>query len=111
MNHLWTSFDVTNSLVLHSLFSMLGVGRNLQTPCLQPDQLLNRSRISQLFAQKNIWVKPVENIQDIDQCLITDMLPVRIFMNYPQKWVTNVWRRVSPNVKVTGGIPSHQPKF
>ena len=69
---------------------MLGVGRNLQTPCLQPDQSLNGSRISQLFAQKGIWLKPVENIQDIDQCLITDMLPVSTFMSYPQKWVTNV---------------------
>lgn len=48
---------------------MLVVGRNLQTPCLKPDQLLNRSRIARLFAQKNIWLKPVENIQLIDQCL------------------------------------------
>ena len=70
---------------------MLGVGRNPQTPCLQPDQLLNESRISRLFAQKNIWLKPVENIQDIDQCLITDMLPVSTLTNYSQKWVTNVW--------------------
>ena len=69
---------------------MLGVGRNLQTPCLQPDQLLNGSKISRLFAQKNIWLKPVESIQDIDQCLITDMLPVSTFMSYPQKEVTNV---------------------
>ena len=64
------------TVCVHRITIMLGVGRNLQTPCLQPDQLLNGSRISRLFAQKNIWLKPVENIQDIDQCLITDMLPV-----------------------------------
>ena len=53
--------------------------------------MLNESRISRLFAQKNIWLKPVENIQDIDQCLNTDMLPVSTVMSYPQKWVANVW--------------------
>ena len=49
--------------------------------------LLNGSRISRLFVQKDIWLKPVENIQDVNQCLITDVLPVSPFMDYPQKWV------------------------
>ena len=45
---------------------------------------------SRMFAQKNIWLKSVENIQDIDQCLITDMLLVSLFMSYPQKWVIDI---------------------
>ena len=49
-----------------------------------------KTNTSRLFTQKNIWLKPVKNIQDMDQCLITDMLPVSTFMSYPQKWVTNV---------------------
>ena len=49
-----------------------------------------KTNTSRLFTQKNIWLKPVKNIQDMDQCLITDMLPVSTFMSYPQKWVTNI---------------------
>ena len=39
---------------------MLGVGSSIQEPCLQAGQTLNGSRISRLFAQKIMWLKPNE---------------------------------------------------
>ena len=39
---------------------MLGVGLSLQEPCLQPGEELNGARISRLFSQKIIGLKPCE---------------------------------------------------
>ena len=66
---------------------MLGVGRNLQTPCLQPDVAKWIKDFTIVCAERYLVKTPVENIQDINQCLITDVLPVSPFMDYPQKWL------------------------
>lgn len=80
---------------------MLGVGRNLQAPCLKPDQLLNRSRIARLFAQKNIWLKPVENIQLIDQCLtqITSK-----YLHELSIWCQLFGQQLPSNMLKSGGV-------
>ncbi len=72
---------------------LIGVGKSLQPPCLQDGQQLDGARVSRIFAQKVIWLRPSENIsftedtapqdeiQD-DQIPITDLLPVSYALSF-----------------------------
>ena len=63
---------------------LIGVGGKFQKPCLLQGQELNRGRISRLFAQKIMWLRPVSDIpntffsEETIQPLITHLLPVDI---------------------------------
>ena len=63
---------------------LIGVSGKLQEPCLLQGQELNGGRVSWLFAQNIIWLRPVSNIpntffsEETIQPLITDLLPVDI---------------------------------
>ena len=63
---------------------LIGACGKLQEPCLLQGQELNGRGISQLFAQKIIWLHPVSDIpnaffsDETIQPLITDLLPVDI---------------------------------
>ena len=63
---------------------LIGVRGKLQELCLLQGQELNGGRISQLFAQKIIWLRPVSDVpntffsEETIQPLMTDLLPVDV---------------------------------
>eukprot|EP00794_Sanderia_malayensis_P010423 gene10423-11515_t len=52
---------------------LMGVGRLLQEPCLQPGQELDGARISRLFSQKNLWLMPANGTK-----LVYNQLPKEV---------------------------------
>eukprot|EP00794_Sanderia_malayensis_P002509 gene2509-2898_t len=58
---------------LRKLKILMGVGRLLQEPCLQPGQELDGARISRLFSQKNLWLMPANGTK-----LVYNQLPKEV---------------------------------
>lgn len=55
----------------------MGVGTVLKEPCLQPGQKLDGARVSRIFSQKILWLKPdisygtrlIDHVQEEEVCL------------------------------------------
>ncbi len=51
----------------------MGVGTVLKEPCLQPGQKLDGARVSRMFSQKILWLKP-----DLGTRLVGQQMPEEV---------------------------------